>query len=68
MYKIGDYVKCVIVVEGKIKASHTDVLEVDGDTILLQNAMKLKFVKNMGVWNLYINIKTGRKILVLDKN
>lgn len=68
MYNVGDYIKCVIMIDGKIRTSYTDVLEVENDVILLQNAMKLKFVKNMNIYNLYRNVKTGRSVLVLDKN
>jgi hypothetical protein len=71
-YCIGEEVPFIGSISNGIKIRYSKVIEVNEEekTISLENAMKLKFVKEYeewSAWDKYINLQTNKSVLVRAK-
>ena len=71
--KVGDEVKYISGIVGKIVVHYSKVLSIDPDQgiIELENAMKLRFLHKStdgGIWNTYRNMANGKNVLIDDNN
>ena len=71
-YCVGEEVPFIGSITNGIKIRYSKVIEVNEEekTITLENAMKLKFVKEYeewSDWDKYINLQTNKNILVRAK-
>lgn len=71
-YCIGEETPFIASITNGIKIRYSKVIEINEEekTIILENAMKLKFVKEAeggSAWDKYINLQTNKSVFIRAK-